>query len=203
LKQNSVLILASNSPRRQQLLKEAGINFLIRVKDIPELYPPELPVNDIPVFLSKLKSKAFQNEITNETVLTADTIVSLNGKVLGKPVNLKEAEDMLEELSGKMHEVVTGVTIFNKQKELSFSNITKVYFKELSKEAIRFYVQNYKPLDKAGSYGIQEWIGLTGIEKIEGSYFNVMGLPVHRVVEELGDFGFSPSYEHKLTERYL
>lgn len=190
--ENTKLILASNSPRRQHLLKEAGINFSIRTKNILENYPPDLPVRNIPIFLARLKGEAFRNEITDETVLTSDTIVLLNGKVLGKPKDLKDAGEMLQALSGKCHEVVTGVYIFNKTKENSFSDITKVYFKELSKKYIDYYLNTYKPLDKAGSYGIQEWIGLIGIEKIEGSYFNVMGLPVHRVVEELKKFGIYP-----------
>jgi septum formation protein len=170
------------------MLKEAGIIFEIRTKNIPEDYPPALPVREIPVFLAKLKADSFRKEIKDETVLTADTIVSLGGKVLGKPSDLKEACQMLEELSGKCHEVITGVCIFNKEKESSFSDITKVYFKDLSKETINHYVNTFRPLDKAGAYGIQEWIGLIGVEKIEGSYFNVMGLPVHKVVEELEKF---------------
>lgn len=192
MSEHSTLILASNSPRRQQLLKEAGINFLIKTKDIPENYPADLPIKEIPEYLAKLKASAFKNELSNEeTLLTADTIVSLEGKVLGKPESLSQAIEMLENLSGKCHEVITGVNIYNHSQELSFSEITKVYFKKLNKKVIEEYVNQYKPLDKAGSYGIQEKIGLIGVEKIEGSYFNVMGLPVHRVVEELGKFGFN------------
>ena len=176
------------------MLREAGINFFIRTKDIPENYPSSLPLTEVPVYLAKLKADAFRNEIHEETVLTADTIVLLEGKVLGKPKDLSDAKQMLKELSGKCHHVITGVYIFNKTQETSFAETTKVYFKILSEADINHYINNWKPLDKAGSYGIQEWIGLIGIEKIEGSYFNVMGLPIHRVVEKLKEFDLAPDY---------
>jgi septum formation protein len=182
------LILASNSPRRQQLLKEAGINFLIKTKNIPEEYPPSFPLAEVAVYLAKLKAQAFLNDISDETIITADTIVLVDNKILGKPTDENDAVKMLEILSGKMHKVITGVCICNKQKEVIFDDTTEVYFKKLISEDIKNYVQKYKPLDKAGAYGIQEWIGLVGVEKIVGSYFNVMGLPIHRVVEELKKF---------------
>lgn len=184
----SKLILASNSPRRQTLLKEAGINFSIKIKDIKEEYPPGLTKEQIPIFLAKLKAEAFKNEIKDETVITADTIVAINNQILGKPKGEDEAIEMLKLLSGNKHEVITGVCILNSKKEHSFIDITEVYFKELSEEEINYYIKKFKPFDKAGAYGIQEWIGMIGIEKIVGSYFNVMGLPVHRVVEELRKF---------------
>jgi septum formation protein len=191
LNKESTLILASNSPRRQQLLKEAGINFLIQTKDTAENYPEDIPLQDVPLFLAKLKADPFRKEITHETVLTADTIVLIENKILGKPANEQEAEEMLTLLSGKMHQVITGVCIFNKEKEIVFSDVTEVYFKELSSRDISYYVSTYQPMDKAGAYGIQEWIGLTGVEKINGSYFNVMGLPIHRVIDELKKFNIT------------
>lgn len=184
----SKLILASGSPRRQQLLKEAGIYFSIKVKDTKEIYPSTVPPEEVPLYLAKLKAHAFREEITDETILTADTVVIIEGEILGKPANEEEATHMLKRLSGNVHEVITGVCIYNKNKEVSFKDMSEVYFKKLSDEDIFSYVRKYKPFDKAGAYGIQEWIGLIGIEKINGSYFNVMGLPVHKVVEELRKF---------------
>jgi septum formation protein len=189
------LILASNSPRRQQLLKEAGINFLVLPKNIPEDFPSTLPLSEVPIYLAKLKAEAFKPDLTNQTVITADTVVIVDNTILNKPENEKEAIGMLELLSGNMHQVITGVCIYNKEKEVLFSDVTEVYFKPLSKEDITFYVSKFKPFDKAGSYGVQEWIGLIGVERINGSYFNVMGLPIHRVVEELKKFGILPFRE--------
>ncbi|MBX9853186.1 MAG: Maf-like protein [Cytophagaceae bacterium] len=183
------LILASNSPRRQQLLKEAGINFLIKTKDTKEVYPPSLPSAEVPLYLAKLKADAFRKELkNNETILTADTVVIIDNKILGKPIDENDAVEMLKTLSGRMHTVITGVCILCNNKEIVFHDTTEVYFKKLQQADIEKYVREFKPLDKAGSYGIQEWIGLIGVEKINGSYFNVMGLPVHRVVEELKKF---------------
>lgn len=185
----SQLILASGSPRRQQLLKEAGINFSIKVKDTKEDYPSTVPPEEVPVFLAQLKAQAFEDEISHaETVLTADTVVIIHGEILGKPADEEEAIHMLKRLSGNMHEVVTGVCIYSKNKQVLFKDTSEVYFNELSNEDIFSYVRKYRPMDKAGAYGIQEWIGLIGIEKINGSYFNVMGLPVHKVVSELRKF---------------
>jgi len=173
-------------------LKEAGINFLIQPKNIPEDFPSSLPLSDVPTYLAKLKAEAFKPDLTNQTVITADTVVIVGNTILNKPENEKEAVEMLELLSGKMHQVITGVCIYNKEKEIVFSDITEVYFKPLTKDAITFYVSKFKPFDKAGSYGVQEWIGLIGVERINGSYFNVMGLPIHRVVEELIKFDIFP-----------
>lgn len=184
----SNLILGSSSPRRQQLLKEAGINFSVKTKDTAEIYPSTIPPEEVPVFLAKLKAHAFSNELANQTILTADTVVIIHGQILGKPADDDEAIHMLKTLSGNMHEVITGVCIYNKNKEVTFKDVTEVYFKKLADEDIFSYVKRSKPFDKAGAYGIQEWIGLIGIEKIVGSYFNVMGLPVHMVIEELRKF---------------
>jgi septum formation protein len=184
----SKLILASGSPRRQQLLKDAGVNFTIKVKDTKEIYPSTIPPEEVPVFLAQLKAHAFKEEVTDEIILTADTVVIIHGQILGKPADEEEAIHMLRTLSGNIHEVVTGVCIFSKSKERIFKDVSEVYFKKLSEEDIFTYVRKYKPFDKAGAYGIQEWIGLIGIEKINGSYFNVMGLPVHKVIEELRKF---------------
>ncbi|WMJ73827.1 Maf family protein [Cytophagaceae bacterium ABcell3] len=182
------LILASASPRRQQILADAGIFFTIKTKSVPEIYPKDMPAPKVPEFLSKLKADSLKEELNNEVVLAADTIVSLNGLILEKPKDRQHAIEMLSMLSGKMHEVYTGVTILNKEKSLSFSDVSEVYFKDLSQKDIEHYIDNFKPYDKAGAYGIQEWIGMIGIRKINGSFYNVMGLPIHLVIDELVKF---------------
>jgi septum formation protein len=183
------IILASQSPRRRQILKDAGIDFESRAKDTNEDFPPTLPKKDIPVFLAQKKAAAFLPELNNEELLiTADTIVIIGEEILNKPADRKEAIQMLQKISGKMHEVVTGVCLTTKDKQVCFADLTKVFFLPLSLSDIEYYVDNHKPYDKAGSYGIQEYIGYVGIEKIEGSYFNVVGLPIHRVVQELRKF---------------
>lgn len=183
------IILASKSPRRQQLLKELGVDFIIKTKDVEEVYPPHLKKEAVALFLSELKANAFKNEIKeNELVITSDTIVCLNNEIIGKPTDRANAIEMLEKLSGKMHEVFTAVTLFSNKKQVSFSVCTEVFFKILSMEEITYYIDNYKPFDKAGSYGIQEWIGYIGVEKINGSYFNVMGFPVKEVYDALKKF---------------
>jgi septum formation protein len=178
------LILASNSPRRKQILEEAGIRFTVWIKDIPEDYPETLDYREVPSYLAKLKANAF-SDLEDQTIIAADTIVLLEGNILGKPSNKHDAFSMLRSLSGKKHQVITGVCILNKNTSTIFSDTTDVYFKVLSDDQINFYLDHYKPYDKAGAYGIQEWIGMVGIEKIAGSYFNVMGLPIHRVYDEL------------------
>jgi septum formation protein len=184
------IILASKSPRRQFLLKEIGLDFEVIVEnEIPEVYPESLPKKDIPSYLSELKSHSWDKIIDDKTiVITADTIVLLDNKVINKPKDFHEAEQMLRALSGNMHLVITGVCIKSKFKKVTFDDTSKVYFRKLTNEEIRWYVENYKPYDKAGAYAIQEWIGYTGIKKVIGSYFNVMGLPVHKVYEELSKF---------------
>jgi len=183
------IILASRSPRRQELLRQLGIRFDVVVKDYCEDYPRGLQGEEIACFLSVEKSKLFKDDIkVNEIVITADTIVWCRGKVLGKPESSEEAWLMLRELSGNTHEVITGVTILSETREITFTDLTKVTFEELSDEEIKYYVDVFRPFDKAGAYGIQEWIGLAACSRIEGSYFNVVGLPVQRLYEELKEF---------------
>lgn len=183
------IILASQSPRRRQILKDAGISFESRSKDTNEDFPSTLPKEEVPVFLAKKKAQAFLPELAqNDLLITADTVVIIEGEILNKPADREDAVRMLQKISGKMHEVVTGVCLTTQEKQVCISDLTKVYFLPLSQADIEYYVDNHKPFDKAGSYGIQEYIGYIGIEKIEGSYFNVMGLPIHRVIQELREF---------------
>ncbi len=192
------LVLASNSPRRKELLRGLGIDFEVRlIRDIDESYPAALPVNDVPVHISKAKAAAYLDTMAeNEVVLTADTVVVCDGQILGKPQDAEDARRMLGLLSGKSHEVITGVTLSTLQWQRSFAVTTMVWFKELTADEISFYVDSYRPFDKAGAYGIQEWIGYVGVQRIEGSYFNVMGLPVQRIYEELKDcFDFLHPFE--------
>ena len=183
------LILASKSPRRQYLLKELGFDFELSTKDVDESFPENLKAHEIPVYLCQKKAEAFEEELTNETiVITADTIVWIDNQVLNKPENFDDAMRMLKLLSGKKHEVYTGVCLKSKSKIKTFYALTNVYFKTLSQEEIEYYINNFNPYDKAGAYGAQDWIGYIAIEKIEGSYFNVMGLPVKELYEELLNF---------------
>lgn len=183
---NFKIILASGSPRRKELLLNLDIPFTIKVKPTDEIFPPHLKADEIAVYLSKKKADAFINELNdNEIIITADTIVWLNNEVLNKPINADEAKTMLVKLSGKWHTVYTGVTILKKSISYSFYDETKVKFKDLDEREIDYYIQKYQPLDKAGAYGAQDWIGLMAIERLEGSYFNVMGLPVEKVYNEL------------------
>lgn len=183
---NYHIILASGSPRRQQFLKELNLIFEIQLKNIDENYPLHLKGAEIAEYLAVLKANAFQNELkSNDLLITADTIVWLDGKSLAKSSNKEEATKMLEELSGKTHEVISACCITTKKFQTVFHEITKVKFKELSQEEIDYYVTNFQPFDKAGSYGIQEWIGYIGIEKIKGSFFNVMGLPIFKLYKTL------------------
>lgn len=182
---NKNIILASGSPRRQELFKELGLEFSIQVKAVEEIYPSTLKGADITNYLADLKAAAFTELGESDIVITADTIVWLNNKAIEKPKDKPHAIEMLQEISGKCHQVITSICIktFNSQKV--FYDETLVYFKPLSMEEITYYVEKYEPFDKAGAYGIQEWIGFIGVTKIEGSYFNVMGLPVHKLYEEL------------------
>jgi septum formation protein len=182
---NRPLILASKSPRRKQILENAGFSFIVKEKEIEEIYPLDLPIQDIPTYLSELKANAFKDELKNEIVLTADTIVRIENQALGKPKTQEEAIEMLHLLSGKKHEVITGITLVSKENKTTLSDVTEVYFKKLTSIEIDYYVHIFKPLDKAGAYGIQEWIGYIGIKKIVGSYWNVMGLPIHKVYQLL------------------
>ncbi len=183
------IILASQSPRRRQILQDAGVTFESRAKDTNEDFSPTLPKEEVPIYLAKKKAAAFLPDLkANDLLITADTVVIIEGEILNKPANREEAIQMLQKISGQMHEVVTGVSLTTLDKQLVFSELTKVYFLPLSLADIEYYVDTHKPFDKAGSYGIQEYIGYIGIEKIEGSYFNVMGLPIHRVIAELRKF---------------
>jgi len=187
---NYEIILGSASPRRKELLSEMGISFRVEVRSGEEIFPETLDINEVAGYLSREKSKLF--EITgigqNQLVITADTIVVVEDKILGKPANTEEAKKILRLLSGKVHRVITGVTLLTRKKSHTFSVSTDVFFKQLSEEEIGYYVTHYQPMDKAGAYGIQEWIGHVAIEGINGSYFNVMGLPTHRLWEELSVF---------------
>ena len=183
------LILASASPRRHQLMCDAGFKFEVRLKHTEEIWPEGLAVEEVPEYLAGLKSKAFDGELKEgELLITADTVVCLDAKILGKPENREHAIEMLHRLSGRKHQVITGVCLTTLQEHRSFSAYTDVYFKTLSDQEITCYVDTYKPFDKAGAYGIQEWIGYIGIERIEGSFYNVMGLPVQQLYEALRRF---------------
>ncbi|MEO5570010.1 MAG: Maf family nucleotide pyrophosphatase [Bacteroidia bacterium] len=184
------ILLASKSPRREQLLKDAGIKFKIITKDVDESYPEHLRKEEVVLHLAVKKVEAFSELMNQEKVIviTADTIVCLGEQIIGKPVDFDHAVKILKSLSGKMHEVFTGVCISSQKKKELFSVRSEVYFKSLSEDEIYFYLEHFKPYDKAGAYGIQDWIGLIGIEKINGSYHNVMGLPVKEVYECLLNF---------------
>ncbi|HEY9222376.1 MAG TPA: Maf-like protein [Lutibacter sp.] len=179
------IILASGSPRRQELFKELGLDFSIQAKAVEEIYPSTLKASEITNYLAELKAAAFTELAENDIIITADTIVWLHDKAIEKPTNKQHAIEMLQELSGKCHKVITSICIKTITSQKVFYDVTKVCFKPLSMEEITYYVENYEPFDKAGAYGIQEWIGFIGVSKIEGSYFNVMGLPVHKLYEEL------------------
>jgi septum formation protein len=183
-----MIILASQSPRRRMLLEWAEIKFAVRVNETDETYPEGLSTLEIPIHISNNKASAV-HAADEEIVIAADTIVVLDGEVIGKPKNREEATSILQKLSGKMHEVITGVVIRKADKEVAFSDVTRVTFHTISIEQITYYVDNYKPYDKAGAYAIQEWIGVVGIKSIEGDFYNVMGLPVSRVVKTLQEFG--------------
>jgi septum formation protein len=189
--QNYKIILASQSPRRQELLYMLGLTFSAeRGTDIPEVYPDNLPVKEIALYLARQKQVVWQKYWgqPNNLVITADTIVAIGDSVLGKPVDRDDACQMLWLLSDNVHEVITGVVLKSAIKTVGFSATTHVWFKPLTVEQIEYYVDNYKPFDKAGGYGIQEWIGLAAISRIEGSYFNVVGLPVDQLYDELRKF---------------
>jgi septum formation protein len=186
---NYRIILASRSPRRQQLLKDLGLEFDVVIKEYSETYPENLNGEEIARYVARQKAISFRNEISdNEIVIAADTIVWCNNMVLGKPLNYEDAVRILKEISGNTHEVITGVSLFSLSGEVTFSESTKVTFEPLSDEEIVYYVDKFKPYDKAGAYGIQEWIGIIACSHIDGSYFNVVGLPVQRLYAELQKF---------------
>lgn len=184
------VLLASASPRRRELLERLSVDFEIAGgREVDESYPDEMSVDDVAAYLSRKKADAYKIDIADdELVITADTVVINNGAVLGKPQSATEAIEMLRSLSGHAHKVITGVTITTRQKQVTFSAVTEVEFATLDDVEIADYVETFKPLDKAGAYGIQEWIGCIGVKKINGSFYNVMGLPLHRLYSELKSF---------------
>ena len=181
------IILASNSPRRRELLAGLGIHFEVKVlPDVEEAYPEDLPVLQIAEYIAREKAAAYQSLMgPDELVITADTVVVVGSEVMGKPADADDARRMLEKLSGRTHQVTTGVCLTTQRVQKSFSVTTDVTFKPLSREEIDYYIENYSPYDKAGAYGIQEWIGYVGVTGLQGSYFNVMGLPVQRIYAEI------------------
>mgnify|MGYP000846955494 CR=1 FL=1 len=179
--------LASNSPRRKELLTKIIPLFIVESREVEEIYPDNLQGAEIATYLSQLKSEPFQPG-EKDLIITSDTIVIVDELILGKPKNYEEAKQMLTLLSGKKHKIITGVTIRTKDKKISFYDVTKVQFYKLKPDEIEYYIKEYKPFDKAGSYGIQEWIGCIGIKNMEGDYYNVMGLPIHKLYRELQQF---------------
>ncbi|MBE7653338.1 septum formation protein Maf [Tenacibaculum finnmarkense genomovar finnmarkense] len=180
------VILASKSPRRQQLIKDLNIPFIIKTKEVEEIYPEHLKGTEIADFLADLKAKPFKEELTQtDLLITSDTIVWHNNKALGKPKDYNDAFKMLKNLSDNTHQVITSICISNKNFKKIFNDSTTVTFKKLSDDEVHYYIENFQPFDKAGAYGIQEWIGKVAITKIEGSYFNVMGFPIHKLYKEL------------------
>jgi len=179
------IILASKSPRRQELLRQMDVDFSVVLKEVDESYPEHLLPEEVAVYIAKKKAEAYDDHINDEAVLTADTIVCIDGLILGKPENNAHAIEMLQRLSGRVHKVITGVCILYKQEYNLFHDVSEVFFRNLTDEEIITYVERYQPMDKAGSYGIQEWVGITAIKRIEGSYTNVVGLPTEKVYQQL------------------
>ncbi|MFB6454411.1 Maf family nucleotide pyrophosphatase [Chitinophaga sp. Hz27] len=187
--QGAPVILASQSPRRKQLLEQAGVPFTIKVADTDESFPETMPIPEIPVYIARQKAAVIQAlSAPTDTIVAADTVVVLDDTIIGKPKDRSDAIHILTALSGREHRVITGVVIVRGQKEVAFSKETSVFFKPLTQAQIEYYIDNYKPYDKAGAYAIQEWIGAVAIDKINGCFYNVMGLPVSNVVEELERF---------------
>ena len=184
------ILLGSNSPRRKELLQNLGFDFEVVSINCDEIFPDNLEVKNIASYLSELKANAYRNLEKNEILLTADTVVTFEGKVLGKPKNREEAVEMLSHLSGKTHQVYTGISFKNTEKIITKTDVADVEFSKITDEEIAFYIKNYQPFDKAGSYGIQEWLGMAKISRINGSFYTIMGLPTHLVYETLKDLGF-------------
>jgi len=186
---NKRIILSSKSPRRQELLKGLDIDFEIEVRPVDEIYPDDLQAEKVPEFLSKLKASTFDGDLDeNDILITSDTIVILGSEILEKPKSEEEAKQMIRKMAGNTHTVVTGVALTSSNKQEVFSDHTKVTFGQLTDEEIEYYINKYQPFDKAGSYGVQEWIGYVAIDQLEGSYYNVMGLPVHKLYKSLKKF---------------
>ena len=182
------ILLASNSPRRKELLSSLGYEFDVVKIDCDEVYPQNLKVEEIAAYLSELKSGAFENLAKDEVLITADTIVAFGNEVLGKPKNKEEGKAMLQKLSGKTHQVYTGITLRNSEKMISKTDVSSVEIDHLTEEEINFYLENYRPFDKAGSSGIQEWFGMAKVKNISGSFYSIMGLPTHLIYSLLKDF---------------
>lgn len=182
------LVLGSASPRRQQLLAGMGFDFQIRVKEVDESYPDQIALPEVAAYLAIKKAEAQRKELKDELLITADTMVALEGELLGKPVDYADAVALLKKQSGKKQTVYTGVCLLTESEEVSFTVTTDVYFRQLTDAEIRYYLDHYQPYDKAGSYGVQEWMGYVGVSRIEGSYTNVMGFPTSEVYEALGAF---------------
>ncbi len=188
LKLNKPLLLASNSPRRQQLMRDAGFEFTVKVKDTDEDFPKTMPAVEVPAYLARKKAEAFRQELGNQIILTADTIVVIENEILNKPKDDLEASQMLRKLSGRQHQVITGVCVMTQESTESFIDIANVFFRELTDLEIDYYIKTCRPFDKAGAYGVQDFIGMVGIPRMEGSYFTVMGLPVHKVYDALSKY---------------
>ena len=188
LKLNKPLLLASNSPRRQQLMRDAGFEFTVKVKDTDEDFPKTMPAVEVPAYLARKKAEAFRQELGNQIILTADTIVVIENEILNKPKDDLEASQMLRKLSGRQHQVITGVCVMTQESTESFIDIANVFLRELTDLEIDYYIKTCRPFDKAGAYGVQDFIGMVGIPRMEGSYFTVMGLPVHKVYDALSKY---------------
>lgn len=182
---NHKIILASKSPRRQELLRLMDVDFRIELREVDESYPENLSPEEVAVYIAEKKAKAYDGSVNDEVVLTADTIVVVDDKILGKPESLDHAVEILQMLSGRVHRVITGVCLLYKHQYNLFYDVSEVFFRKLTDEEIRSYVHKYQPMDKAGAYGIQQWIGLIGIERINGSYTNVVGLPTEKLYQQL------------------
>ncbi|MFB5946872.1 Maf family nucleotide pyrophosphatase [Albibacterium profundi] len=185
---NINVILASNSPRRKELLGQLGIDFEVKSKDIDESYPTSFRPEAVAVYIAEKKANSFVEHVSSELLIAADTVVTIDDEIFGKPVDYQDAKKMLNALSARSHEVITGVALLHRGKIFSFFEKTVVHFKELTDSEIEYYILNYQPFDKAGAYGIQEWIGMIGVDKIDGSYTNVVGLPTARVYHEIKSF---------------
>ena len=185
---NTRIVLASGSPRRQQFFRDLDVDFEILVREVDEIYPPHLSAREIPEFLCRLKADAFQDLAGDQLLITSDTIVWHGGKALGKPTGFDDAMDILRTLQGDTHEVITSVCFKSVSREDVITETTRVTFNPLDDQALKYYLEHYRPYDKAGAYGIQDWIGLVGVARIEGSYANVMGMPVDRVYQYLNSF---------------
>jgi septum formation protein len=179
------LVLASGSPRRKELLTTLGFDFTVEVRPTDEVFSADMAAHDVPVFLAKQKAMMFETDVANRLILCADTVVIIDNEILNKPADAAEAHAMLRKLSGRSHDVVTGICICSDKGYETDADLAKVFFKELTDEEINYYIAHCKPFDKAGAYGIQEWIGMVAIERIEGSHYTIMGLPVHRVYKAL------------------